>query len=158
MIGSSIIEVSLVYFGTLLLRISSKVSIYIIQFNISFCLKDLLDVLDDDYKLFITTDTESVAQEAVQKFGKDKVIVAKGLYTHIDREEQSKSCSRVKKTYLDLHFMQHCQKIVISDSNYGKFGTLLRPDWSKDAFIYMKGQFKTIIDDVKFELDSKNKN
>lgn len=110
-------------------------------------------IKDDDYKLFVTTDLESVALEALNKFGKDKVIVANGLYTHIDRESQSESCSRVKKTYLDLHFMQNCQKIVISNSNYGKFGTLLRPDWTKDSFIYINGEFKSAVNNIQFEPD-----
>lgn len=100
--------------------------------------------------MFITTDIEDVAKEAQREFGKDKIIITDGPYTHLDREKSVKSCDRVKKTFIDLHFMQNCDRIVISDSNFGKFGVLIRPQPAKEAFIFTNQQFVAIDENLKF--------
>lgn len=106
---------------------------------------------NESFKLFITTDLEEVATEAQQEFGNETVITSDGPYTHIDREKQSKSCDRVKKTFVDLHFMQNCDRIVISNSNFGKFGVLLRPQPAREAFIFKQNQFFAIDENLSFE-------
>lgn len=93
---------------------------------------------------------KDVAQEAVKQFGSDHVIVTNGPYIHIDREKPSQDCSRVKKTILDLHFMQHCDRIVISNSNYGKFGMMLRPEPTKDAYIFRDNEFHAVDHNIMF--------
>lgn len=104
-----------------------------------------LTMNETNFTLFVTTDTESVYDEAVRVFGQETVMTIDGLYTHLDREADLKeNCSRVDKTVLDLHFMQNCDSIVISDSNFGKFGVMLRRDPTRSAFIFKDNKFHKI--------------
>lgn len=99
-------------------------------------------IKDDDWKLFITTDIEQVSDEAIREFGDTKVIKIPGLFTHIDRESNmGNDCYRIEKTILDFHFMQNCDKAVISKSGYGKLGTWNRLDPIKDLFIFEENNF-----------------
>jgi hypothetical protein len=107
--------------------------------------KLLSEIKDDDWKLFITTDTELVEQEAVKEFGSRKIIKIPGLFTHIDRETNSNNdCHRIEKTILDFHFMQNCDKAVISKSGYGKLGLLNRNDPLKNLFMFDKNSFNKV--------------
>jgi hypothetical protein len=91
-----------------------------------------------NYKIFITTDTESVAEEAIEEFGKDKVIMIDGNYIHIDvafAYHQHK-CESYEKTILDFHAFQLCDKAVISQGGYGLMANYLRPDPFKELYRY----------------------
>ncbi len=101
----------------------------------------------DRFKLFVTTDLDEVGEEARREFGEARVIMSAGRSVHIDYSE---TCEHVKKTFVDLHFMQHCDRIVISESNFGKFGVMLRPKPARDAFIFREGVFRAIDDSLKF--------
>ena len=97
---------------------------------------------DDDWKLFISTDTEAVLKEAVQEFGAERLIQIPGLFTHIDRElDAGEDCSRVEKTILDFHFMQNCDKAVVSKSGFGKMGVWNRRDPIKDMYVFEDNVF-----------------
>ena len=97
---------------------------------------------DDDWKLFISTDTEAVLKEAVQEFGAERLIQIPGLFTHIDRESDAgEDCSRVEKTILDFHFMQNCDKAVVSKSGFGKLGVWNRRDPIKDMYVFEDNVF-----------------
>lgn len=99
----------------------------------------------NDYKIFITTDTESVENEAIQEFGNDRIFKIPGLFTHIDRESfLGDDCSRVEKTLLDFHFMQNCDMGVISDSGFGKLGLWNRNEPIKDLYIFNNNEFKKV--------------
>ena len=67
---------------------------------------------DDNYKIFVTTDTESVEKESVKIFGKDKVVSIKGIFTHIDREyDNGDDCSRYEKIMLDFFILGECDMV-----------------------------------------------
>ncbi len=77
-----------------------------------------------NYKLFVTTDTQSIELEAKKEFG-NNVIINEGLNTHLDwiqRGKVSSDCSEVSKTFLDFHSLQNCDKAIISQSGFGKLG------------------------------------
>ena len=102
----------------------------------------LTEINNESWKLFITTDTEKVEREAIEEFGSEKIIKIPGLFTHIDRESNlGNDCERVEKTILDFHFMQNCDKAVISKSGFGMLGLWNRNDPIKDLFIFENYKF-----------------
>lgn len=104
--------------------------------------------LEKDYKIFVSTDLESVYEEAEKEFGKENMIKIPGLYTHIDREQfLGEDCQRVEKSILDFHFMQNCDYAVISDSGYGKLAQILMKNRTY-VYIYKNGQFEIVNNQV----------
>lgn len=104
-----------------------------------------------NYKIFITTDTESVEQEAIQVFGKNMIVTNEGPFTHIDREQviSLDNCERVEKAILDFHSLQLCDAAVISESGFGILGVFNRKDPIKDLYRFesIKDESSNIIDD-----------
>jgi len=105
---------------------------------------------DDDWRVFITSDVEIVEREAVDEFGPERVIRIPGLNTHVDREHNlGNDCTRIEKPILDFHFMQMCDKAVISSSGFGRLGVWNRPgDPLKDVFVFEDNVFVPIEDFV----------
>ena len=82
---------------------------------------------EKNYKIFVTSDTESVANESFDEFDEDRVIMIDGLYNHLDIGPSSKNdCKIYTKTFLDLHAFQLCDKVVVSRGGYGLMGNFLR--------------------------------
>ena len=92
---------------------------------------------EKNYKIFVTSDTESVADESLDEFGPDKVIMIDGLYNHLDVGPYSKSsCKIYAKTFLDLHAFQLCDKVVVSRGGYGLMGDFLRENPFHEFYRY----------------------
>ena len=92
---------------------------------------------ESNYKIFITSDTESVTKEAIAEFGRDKVLINEGAYYHLDLGPSSSySCKHHEKTFLDLHTFQLCDKVVISRGGYGLMGNFLREDPFNEFYRY----------------------
>ena len=106
---------------------------------------------ESNYKLFITSDTESVVHEALHEFGNETVVYIDGLYTHIDKEpDLDDNCDRVEKTILDLHAFQLCDKVVISRGGFGLTGNFLRDDPFKDLY-----RFNEILEESNDRVEEK---
>ena len=73
------------------------------------------------YKIFLTTDTKNVEQEAIDEFGQDKLIINEGNNYHLDREYDLESDDMLDKIFLDFHALQNCHMAIISESGFGKF-------------------------------------
>ena len=91
---------------------------------------------EENYKIFITSDTETVVWEGIEQFGADKVIFIDGLYTHIDIGPVSISCQEHFKTILDLHAFQLCEKVVIGHGGFGLMGNYLRENPFEEFYRY----------------------
>jgi len=90
----------------------------------------------ENWKLFITSDLEEVETEAINEFGIDKVIRIDGINTHMGREKQlSNDCTRIEKPILDFHFVQNCDKAVISKSGFGQLAAWNRVEPKKDLHV-----------------------
>ena len=101
----------------------------------------------EKYRIFISTDTEKVLEEADRVFGNDKMIKIPGLHTHLDRESNlGNNCERVEKTFLDFDFMKHCHMAVVSASGYGMISMMNRPEPTLNLYKFDKEFFK--IDDI----------
>jgi hypothetical protein len=105
-------------------------------------------IKQDDWRVFITSDMEIVEREAIDEFGLERVIRIPGLNTHVDREHNlGNDCTRIEKPILDFHFMQMCDKAVISSSGFGRLGLWNRPnDPLKDVFVFEDNVFVPIED------------
>ena len=94
---------------------------------------------NQNWKLFVTSDLEDVEMEAVDEFGSGRVIRLPGLNTHVDREKNlGNNCSRVEKPILDFHFLQNCDKAVVSRGGWGKYA--LMKSQTKQVFVIGNGQ------------------
>ena len=92
---------------------------------------------EKNYKLFVTTDTETVASESLKEFGEDKVIMIDGYYNHIDKSPPNNTnCEPFEKTILDLHAFQLCDKVVGSRGGYGMMGDFLRENPFDEYYRY----------------------
>ena len=81
--------------------------------------------LKDDYRIFVTADTESVEKEAQRVFGKEKTVVIDGVSAHVDRESGFKdNCTRFEKIIMDFYMLGNCDMALVSDSGFGIFGIL----------------------------------
>ena len=88
-----------------------------------------------NWKLFVTSDMESVEMEAIDEFGEEKVIRILGTSSHVGMEKYlANNCSRIEKPILDFHFLQNCDKAVISLSGFGRLGTYNRKQPEKDLY------------------------
>ena len=98
------------------------------------------------YKIFITTDTESVEKESILEFGKDFIVKIDGPFIHIDREEVGNisDCSKIEKIILDFHAIQLCDSVIISQSGFGRLGISNRIDPTKDLW-----RFETVAEKRK---------
>jgi len=77
-----------------------------------------------NYKIFLTTDTKNVEQEAINEFGQEKLIINEGNNYHLDREYDLESDDMLDKIFLDFHALQNCQMALISESGFGKLKIL----------------------------------
>jgi hypothetical protein len=80
------------------------------------------------YKIFITTDTGSVEEEAFRIFDKRRLVKIDGDFPHLDKEKgYGKNCSRFEKAILDFHVIKECDMFLASASGYGRFANYNRP-------------------------------
>jgi hypothetical protein len=86
-----------------------------------------------DYRIFITSDTKDVEQEAIKEFGKDFVLFNDGLNYHLDRIESLElNFDILDKIFLDFHSLQNCDMAFISSSGFGRLGTWNRVNPNKN--------------------------
>lgn len=88
----------------------------------------------NDYKLFVTTDTPELIDEANQVFGNDTVIAFKERSFHISRKVgrtenlNETECDRIAEIYLDFFMLGKCDMGVVSHSGFGLIGILNRKE------------------------------
>ena len=83
-----------------------------------------------DYKLFITTDSKEVIDEANKEFHSNKVIAFKQSSYHIDLLlfpfKTARQCNQMSDLFLDFYFLSQCHMGVVSHSGFGLLGILNR--------------------------------
>ena len=98
---------------------------------------------NDDWRIFVTSDVEAVELEALEEFGARRVIRISGVSSHVDRESNlSNDCSRIEKPILDFHFLQNCDKALISRSGFGRLGLWNREEPTKEMFVFFENTIK----------------
>jgi hypothetical protein len=108
--------------------------------------KLIFETLEEkDYRVYITSDRDSVLMEALNYFGGDKVVNIEldGSYIqgiHLDKDKSSKSdynCYQYEAPIVSFHLLQFCDKIVVSQSGFGILGALNRDnDPFREFYIY----------------------
>lgn len=99
--------------------------------------KFLAHMLSENYKIFITTDSEMVHQEALREFGIDKIVFNEGPFNHVDFLENTQDdCTNIEKSILDFHSLQNCDMAVISRSQFGRIGLWNRDNPLKEVYAY----------------------
>ncbi len=106
------------------------------------------DVNAKKWRLFITSDMESIELEAIKEFGQDRVIRIEGVNAHVDRESNlNNDCTRIEKPILDFHFLQNCDKAIISkESGFGQLGLWNREKPYEGVFYFKNDHFYSIDD------------
>ena len=102
----------------------------------------------NNYKIFITTDSEVVEQEGITVFGKDRVVVNEGPIKHIDRDlGKGSDASQIERTILDFHSLQNCDyAIVTAGSAFGSIGCWNRKEPFKNLYIYKHPNIELTLD------------
>lgn len=112
-------------------------------------IREHIEKSNNNFMIFLTTDTRSVQEEAVRLFG-EKLIMHEGINAHLDREHNLKNdCSKLDKIYLDFHSLQNCDAAIISESGFGKLGTWNRLEPSKNLAMFNKQQKLIVYNDTK---------
>lgn len=89
-----------------------------------------------DYRVFVTSDTESVEKEAIEEFGREKTVVIDGVSTHFDSEsDKREDCSRFEKIIMDFWMLGNCDMALVSDSGFGIFGILRNRVPEQDFYV-----------------------
>ena len=70
-----------------------------------------------NYRIFVTSDFESIFQQAEYFFGKEKVIYTQEANEHFAGVTK---CENQMKTYLDFFLMSKCDKAIIGHGEFGK--------------------------------------
>lgn len=84
------------------------------------------------YKIFVTTDTEAIEDEAKNLYG-NKLFQTKGLFVHFDRDGMHQDCSRFEKVVLDFFLFKNCDMTIISrKSSYGRYANFIRDNYTKN--------------------------
>ena len=92
-----------------------------------------------DFRIFLTTDTFDVVEEAVHIFGNDKVVSSKSNITNIAHYQKIKrdekiSCNDFRFVYIDFLLLGQCDMGLISASGFGYYGVLNRENKNYDDF------------------------
>ena len=92
----------------------------------------------EQYRLFITSDSEDVMTKAVKEFG-DQLVTTTGFYIHLDKDRHPKhSCMiRALRLFLDFHLMEQCDKVIISHSGFGIMSVVHGP--KSPQIVYFNG-------------------
>ena len=90
---------------------------------------------NQNYKIFITTDTKNVEKEALDEFGNEKVLINEGDNVHLDRES---NCDKSDKVFLDFHCLQNCDMAIVSESGFGKLGVWNRNEPNENFVMFSK--------------------
>lgn len=89
----------------------------------SFVRDNFLNSLDtDNYRVFVSSDIESVEREARDELGGPErvVVIPDDVSNHIDGPD----CSSFHKLVLDFWMLAHCDFALVSDTGYGIFGVM----------------------------------
>jgi hypothetical protein len=87
-------------------------------------------------KIFVTTDSASVEQEARSFFGERDVAITTGDIAHVDIDKKlDAECERYEKTFLDFHILKDCDMGVVSMSGFGRLG-VYRSENVKNIYVY----------------------
>ncbi len=78
----------------------------------------------------------------MKEFGDEKVIRIDGVNSHVDKEEINHDCTRIEKPILDFHFLQNCEKAVISEkSGFGQLGLWNRINPYEGVYVFRNNRF-----------------
>ncbi len=113
---------------------------------------DSLEEQSVDYRIFLTTDNQTVQDEALQEYG-HKLIVNRGKTGHMDNialHSGGSECGDISRTIVDFHCLEHCDMaIVTSISQFGVYGLWVRPRIEPGSFYrYQSGQLFPLERDI----------
>lgn len=109
--------------------------------------KALEDVGDkENFRIFLTTDTDRVKREASRVFGKKILVYNPEKSFHMDRDfsDLGDDCSSIESTIVDFHLQQHCDAAVVSHSGFGIMGAWNRPNVTKHFYVFTKSNQKEL--------------
>ena len=96
-----------------------------------------------DYRLFVTTDILEIVREAVDRFGRDKVVATKDIGGNIAKQFGIKKCSSLRYTFIEYFLLGKCDMALISQSGFGYYGIINRQDKNlQDFYVYNSNKRK----------------
>ena len=93
----------------------------------------------ENFKIFVTTDTQDVVNEAIDLFGHRKIIAFKDHSGFHSDKLQEKECGKMRGILLDFMILGNCKMAAISHSGFGLLGVLNREDTkdlTENVYVY----------------------
>ena len=91
-----------------------------------------------DYRIFLTTDTFDVIEEANQVFGNDKIVSSNSKIANIAHYRVNRNsnirCSDFNSVFIDFFLLSQCDMGLVSHSGFGRYGVLNRENNNYDNF------------------------
>jgi hypothetical protein len=128
---------------------ASNDSIYFWRFT-----ESIIKELDasEDYRIFLTTDTEHVEEEARKELDSSKIVTNEGEIFHMDRNDLKRDdCASIEKSVLDFHSLRSCDIALLSGSQFGMLGLWNRNNPFEN--IYMFDSSNKNFTRIKFEMN-----
>ncbi len=85
--------------------------------------------LNNNSKIFITSDREDIIDEASQEFSNETIIAFKNRSFQLAKKNEinkESECDKISELYLDFFFLRECNQGIISHSGFGLIGILNR--------------------------------
>lgn len=103
----------------------------------NFIREKFLNNIKYSYKLFVTSDSKLVIDDAYEEFGEENLMGFRNHSNHIDLIENTENddqCKQISELYLDFRILSQCDMAVISQSNFGIYGIMNRKKRNFDDF------------------------
>jgi hypothetical protein len=97
----------------------------------------------NDYRIFITTNDYNLVEKTLSFIDQSKIIKPKTQLNnaiqdiHAGQLKIKGNCTLVEPSILDFYLLQYCDKIINSESGFGIFATLNRPEPFKEFYAYV---------------------
>lgn len=98
--------------------------------------------LENNWKLYVTSDHEFAKKEACERFGRDRVVFYDESSIHIEFDERRNDVFRFQNMVLDFHSLQMCDYAVLSHSGFGILGVANRNVPARNVWVYTTDTLK----------------
>ena len=93
----------------------------------------------NDYRIFVTSDTPSVIEDAMHVFGDETVVGTSDTSIQLDKHSflGDSECRALTSVFVDFYLLSRCDMGVISHSGFGMYGLLNKKSVSNYQAFYV---------------------
>lgn len=97
-----------------------------------------IQISQNNYKIFLTTDKAYIKTEALQYFPNNKILFLNDSSFHLDKDfaDNNENFNAAEDIILDFHMLQNCDYGVVSHSSFGLLGLWNRKEPFKNLYVF----------------------